>query len=95
MDDQKAPCKLSNQRPFAICQLPSSIPQLLHCGGLDTAFGGHLISGQVGYRRLDIFAMTYSSFGDDADQPRVIEPSEANWQYAPTPGYFGRTPETS
>ncbi|KAJ6050550.1 uncharacterized protein N7446_010659 [Penicillium canescens] len=39
--------------------------------------------------------MTHSSFGEDADQPRIIDPWEENWQYAPTPGYFGRTPETS
>lgn len=30
--------------------------------------------------------MTNSSFGDNADQPRIIDPSEANWQDAPTPG---------
>ncbi|KAJ5149796.1 hypothetical protein N7448_001374 [Penicillium atrosanguineum] len=39
--------------------------------------------------------MTYSSFDDDADQPRIIDPLEPTWHDAPTPGYFGRTSETS
>lgn len=37
--------------------------------------------------------MTYSSFGDDADQPRIIDPLDVNEQYAPTPIYLRRTPE--
>jgi hypothetical protein len=48
-----------------------------------------LRSTALAYPPLDIFAMTSSSFGDNADQPRIIDPSEANWQDAPTPGYFG------
>lgn len=38
--------------------------------------------------------MTYSSFSDDTDQPRIIDPPETKWHDARTSSYFGRTPET-
>jgi hypothetical protein len=41
-----------------------------------------------------IFMMTDSVFDDDAYQIQMVDSWDGNLDYAPSPGYFGRTPAT-